>query len=311
MKKIISTTTINPPTEALIKYTKLKDWHIVVAGDLKTNQDSFVGIDNLTYLAPDEQESMAPSLSNLIGWNSMQRRNFAILKAYQMGADVIGIIDDDNIPNDTWGSEILVNKKIEVDFFEIDDIAFDPIGATSNYKDLWHRGFPLQRIPFRNYSNKIRKSIAPQVQAIFWNGDPDVDAICRMIYNPNTTFKEEDFPFASNKPAPFNSQNTIISRDIVKDYFLFPSIGRMDDIWAAYYVQSKGHQVVFSKPEVYSDRSLGTVGRYSIIDDLKKEYLGMEFSLELLMKLGEDSESIKNFVPEKSWSAFLEWEKLF
>ena len=36
MKKYIATTTINPPTEALIKYSKLKDWTVIVAGDLKT-----------------------------------------------------------------------------------------------------------------------------------------------------------------------------------------------------------------------------------------------------------------------------------
>ena len=311
MKKIIATTTINPPTEALIKYTKLKDWHVIVAGDLKTQHELFQSIDNLTYLTPDYQEKMAPELSKLIGWNSMQRRNFAILEAYRMKADVIGIIDDDNVPNDNWGQDILINKEIEVDFYLIDDIAFDPIGSLSNYKHLWHRGFPLQRIPFRNYSNKIKKKIVPQIQAIFWNGDPDIDAICRMIYNPKTSFEDSEFPFASNKLSPFNSQNTIISKEIVKDYFLFPFVGRMDDIWAAYYVQSKGNQVIFSKPEVYSDRSIGTVGRYSSIQDMKKEYLGMEYTLDLLFQLQENSDNIKNFISEKSWDAFSEWKKLF
>jgi hypothetical protein len=310
MKKIIATTTINPPTEALIKYTKLKDWHVVVAGDLKTQHELFQSIDNLTYLTPEYQSKMSPYLSELIGWNSMQRRNFAILEAYRMGADIIGIIDDDNIPNETWGQDILVNKEIEVDFYLTDDVAFDSIGALNGYEHLWHRGFPLQRIPFRNYSNKIKKKIVPQIQAIFWNGDPDIDAICRMIYNPKANFNDSEFPFASDKPSPFNSQNTIISKSVVKDYFLLPFIGRMDDIWAAYYVQSKGNQVVFSKPEVHSDRSLGTIGRYSAIEDMKKEYLGMEFTLELIFELSKNADNIKNFIPEKSWLAFQEWKRI-
>jgi hypothetical protein len=37
MKKIIVTTTINPPTDALLKYAKLEGWTVIVAGDLKTN----------------------------------------------------------------------------------------------------------------------------------------------------------------------------------------------------------------------------------------------------------------------------------
>jgi len=39
MKKFIVTTTINPPTDALLKYSKLEGWTVIVAGDLKTNHD--------------------------------------------------------------------------------------------------------------------------------------------------------------------------------------------------------------------------------------------------------------------------------
>ena len=38
-----------------------------------------------------------PKLSKLIGWNCIQRRNFAILEAYERGAEIIALIDDDNI----------------------------------------------------------------------------------------------------------------------------------------------------------------------------------------------------------------------
>jgi hypothetical protein len=29
---------------------------------------------------------------------------------------------------------------------------------------------------------------------------------------------------------------------MIKDYFLYPHVGRMDDIWASYYVQAKGYE---------------------------------------------------------------------
>ena len=310
MKKFIVTTTINPPTDALLKYSKLEGWTVIVAGDLKTNHDLFRSLENVIYLSPEDQEQKYPKLSELIGWRCIQRRNLAILEAYNLGADLIGIIDDDNIPYEDWGLDLMINKEVEVNYYTIEDTVFDSMGALDGYNHLWHRGFPLEKLPFRDYSNKTKKTITPKIQAIYWNGEPDVDAVCRMIYNPRCEFNDNNFPLSSNKPSPFNSQNIIISRDIVKDYFLFPFIGRMDDIWAAYYVQSKGNQVVFSKPGVLSDRTLGTVGRYSMIEDMKREYIGMENNTKLLNDLAINPDNIKNYLPEQSWLAFQEWKNL-
>jgi hypothetical protein len=310
MKKIIATTTINPPTEALLKYASMPEWHVIVAGDLKTPHELYTNLDNVTYLSPEKQENDYPVLSELIGWRCIQRRNFAILEAYKQGADIIAIIDDDNIPYEGWGEDLMVDQLTEVTMYSTDDVAFDPIGALKEHKELWHRGFPLERVPFRNYSNKYSTSIIPKIQAIFWDGEPDVDAVCRMIYNPYCKFDPSQFPISGDKPAPFNSQNTIISRSIVKDYFLFPHIGRMDDIWAAYYVQSKGNKVVFSKPGVLSDRSLGTAGRYSMVEDMKREYIGMENNMNLLNDLKSNSDTIEKYLPEQSWKAFAEWKNI-
>ena len=281
-----------------------------MAGDLRTPHELFQNLDNVTYLHPEKQEQGYPKLSELIGWKCIQRRNFAILEAYEQGADIIAVIDDDNIPYSGWGEDLMVDKLTEVTMYSIDDVVFDPIGALKEHKELWHRGFPLERVPFRDYTKKTKESIVPKIQAIFWDGDPDVDAVCRMIYSPFCKFDPIQFPIAGTKPAPFNSQNTVLSRDVIADYFLFPHIGRMDDIWAAYHVQSKGNKVIFSKPGVLSDRSLGTVGRYSLIEDMKREYIGMENNLKLLNDLAIAPENIKNFLPERSWEAFQEWKKI-
>lgn len=314
MKKIIATTTINPPTLALLKYIQKEDWQMIIAGDNKTPHEDYRELEvyhkNVTYLSPEEQTNKYPKLSELIGWNCIERRNIAILEAYALGADVIALIDDDNVPYEDWGDDLCIDTEITSNEFEIDDIVFDPIGANPEYREIWHRGFPLEIIPQRNYTKKKSTKITPKVQAIFWNGDPDVDAICRMIYNPKCSFNSQNFPISSNKMAPFNSQNTILSRDVISDYFLFPETERMQDIWAAYYLQAKGHKVVFTKPGVNSDRSLGTSGRYSIINDMKKEYLGMENNLQLIQDVTENPDNIKNYISERSWKAFQEWKKV-
>ncbi|MBV8886539.1 MAG: hypothetical protein JO235_21440 [Chroococcidiopsidaceae cyanobacterium CP_BM_RX_35] len=303
MKKVIVTTTINPVTEALKRFQAMEDWGIVVIGDKKTPID--YKLERGIYVTPQMQEEYDKDLSDAIGWNCIQRRNFGLLWAYDMGAEIVALIDDDNIPYETWGKNLLIGEKAEVNFYETELPAFDPVGAT-NEKRLWHRGYPLQLIPKRDYSKKQKKVMNVDVQADFWNGDPDIDAICRMEHAPECNFDESYFPIASNKVSPFNSQNTFIKGSLLKDYFLFPHIGRMDDIWAAYYVQAKGYKVVYNKASVYQDRNA-----HDLVKDMKQEYIGYENNLGLVNDLTSSSESILSYLPERSIHAFNLYKRHF
>ena len=239
MKKIIVTTSINAPTEAIRKFDAMQDWDLVVIGDLKTPSDYW--LKRGMYLDALAQEEYDKDLSDAIGWNCIQRRNFGLLIAHDMKADVVAVVDDDNIPLADWGENLMVGKEVEVNFYETDLAAFDPIGAT-NYPQLWHRGYPLQLVPKRDYSRKTKRRAVVDVQADFWNGEPDIDAVCRMEHAPECDFDPDVFPIASNRPSPFDSQNTFFTGAMIKDYFLYPHVGRMDDIWASYYVQAKGYE---------------------------------------------------------------------
>lgn len=295
MKKIIVSTTINPVTEAISKFQSMDGWDLIVAGDRKTPNN--YRLSKGLYLSPEMQEKMDPELSEAIGWNCIQRRNFALLKAYQEGADIVALVDDDNIPYDHWGKNLLIGKETDVNFHLTDLPAFDPIGAT-NEKLIWHRGFPLPLVSKRLYNQSVVKKVKPDIQADFWNGDPDIDAICRMEHAPECNFDPKLFPLASNQISPFNSQNTFISRQVIREYFLYPHVGRMDDIWASYYVQAKGFTVVFEKPSVYQRRN-----EHNLIEDMKKEYLGYEHNLQIVTELKQDSESILKFLPKRSIEA--------
>ena len=99
--KYIITTTINNPTEAIHKFDQMQDWKLIVIGDKKTPSD--YNLVNGIYLSPEDQENYDKDLSDAIGWNCIQRRNFGLLKAFELGAEVIATIDDDNIPLDNWG----------------------------------------------------------------------------------------------------------------------------------------------------------------------------------------------------------------
>ena len=112
MKKVIVTTTINPPTEAIEAFDALPDWTLIVVGDRKTPEDYKLARGH--YSTPAEQESYDKALSDCIGWNCIQRRNFGFLLARQFGADIVATIDDDNIPLPGWGEDLLIGKETEV-----------------------------------------------------------------------------------------------------------------------------------------------------------------------------------------------------
>jgi hypothetical protein len=303
MKKFIISTTINPPTEAIEKFDNLKDWNLIVSGDLKTPKN--YKLKNGVYIGPKDQEKISKKLSNLIGWNCIQRRNFAMIMAYKQGADIIATIDDDNIPFTNWCKNLLIENKVSAKKYITKEDAFDPISVT-NYKHLWHRGFPLQILKNKNKNKDIKKINSNfDVQADFWNGDPDIDAVCRMEHAPECKFQTSVFPFTSNKMSPFNSQNTYLKRKVMEHYFLFPHIGRMDDIWASYYVEAKGFKVLYNKPSVYQQRNV-----HDLTKDMKKEYIGYENNLNLIKELKKNPNNIKKFLPKKSWEAFKLYQQI-
>jgi hypothetical protein len=303
MKKVIVTTTINPPTKAIHKFEAMKDWDLVVIGDLKTPRDYRLG--RGVYLDPSAQEKYDKDLSDAIGWNCIQRRNFGLLVAQDMKADVVAVVDDDNIPLAGWGENLMVGKEVEVNYYETDLPAFDPIGAT-NHAQLWHRGYPLQLLPKRDYSRKTKKRVHIDVQADFWNGDPDIDAVCRMEHAPECDFDPKVFPIASNRLSPFNSQNTFITGSMLKDYFLYPHVGRMDDIWAAYYVQAKGYRVAYGKASVYQDRNI-----HDPVRDMKQEYLGYENNLAIVHELPKNADALLAYLPGRAACAFEIYKRHF
>ena len=292
--KIIVTTTINPPTTALQKFSQIDDWKLIVVGDLKTPHDLFKEI-NCIYLHPDEQKKKYPEVSEAIGWNKIQRRNIGFIEAYHLGASVIASVDDDNIPYDNWGKDILLDKETEVDWWKADTV-FDPLSVTK-HNHIWHRGFPLQLVHKRTNNYLGKKTIVPLVQADLWNGDPDVDSIERIVWIAwRQKWRPIDFgkisPYSTPNITPFNSQNTFLSRKVFPYYSCLPFIGRMDDIWGAYMMQKHigVGQIVFNNPSVYQARN-----EHDFVNDMKNEVIGLN-SLDYIFDKYELPDDTKRFV---------------
>ena len=268
----------------------MEDWHLVVVGDENTPNDFH--IEGSTFLSPEAQSSAYPELSELIGWKTIRRRNLGFLWALEAGVEVLATVDDDNVPLANWGTNLSVGTSVTCRQYSGERV-MDPISVT-NYPHLWHRGFPIQMLQNRRYSSSSETSFI-DVEAAFWNGDPDIDAVCRMEHAPDCNFDETFFPFTFDGLSPFNSQNTFLSRRAVKNYFMFPFVGRMDDIWGAYYLQSLGMKTLYSSASVHQSRN-----PHDLTIDFKQEVDGYLGTLRLIDSLIEDPDSIHMHIPTRS-----------
>ena len=298
MNKYIVTTTINPPTLATIKYSRKEDWTLIVVGDTKTPHYDYENL-NCIYLSPEYQEKTYPELSETIGWKSIQRRNIGFVEAYNRGADIVATVDDDNIPYDDWGTNVIVGETVEIDFYNTDLGVFDPLSVTE-HNQVWHRGFPIDLVPYRSrvsYGGKLKRRVL--VQADLWDGDPDIDAMARLSIRPIVKFDKIQGPYGSLSISPFNSQNTFLAREVIPYYSVFPHVGRMDDIWGGYVLQHYfPNSVIYNKASVFQDRNV-----QDLITNLEKEIMGYRKTSELIRSL-PDWQSI---VPKETlsyWDAY-------
>lgn len=308
MKKAIVTTTINKPTEAIMKFCEIareQDWKFFIIGDQKTPHELYVKLedDNVEYWAPQFQEKHFSELSEALEWNTIQRRNIGFIVAYNWGADVIATVDDDNIPLEHWGENLYVNTQVTTDVYEVTGYpVFDPL-SVSMCNNLWHRGYPIELLSGKNdVTTKEKETRTVLVQADLWTGDPDIDAICRIAYHPqvHTLIKGN---FYGDPLVPFNSQNTFLSRTVFPTYFLFPGIGRMDDIWASYILQYYFPQsVLVNEPTVYQKRN-----EHDLYKDLEAELIGYRNTLNLLNHI----DSWSGFIPQKSYHAYQVYKGYF
>lgn len=288
----ICTTTIYEPSEATKLFAQITDHRhnvkFVIAGDTKTPDEAYFELErqhqNVRYLSFEEQNRLYPSLCEVIPPKCIQRRNFAFLYASEQGADWIVTVDDDNIPYEQWASylDILEGRQyLEVDRYRPNNKnVADPLSVSNIGDRVWHRGYPKVVFPDRSsrYEGKsIMKSSDFDVVAMLWDGDMDVDAICR-VSDPDKSFgvklETPDFFTFEGAVSVFNSQNTAFRASLLNyGYAMMPHAGRMDDIWPSYLVQlNRPTRVLFTSPTVYQNRNAHTLSV-----DIRGELIGLEW----------------------------------
>lgn len=289
MKTALITTTINVP-HVLEHYRAIgSNVRFFVAGDQKSPHQAIgdlletIGRSGYgeeacePYYHPVDQEGLNYACSELIGWNSIQRRNIALLEAVKWGAEIIVSTDDDNIPLDwdyfqrfteTLDARLWNGCRATGQSFDVGQL-LDPIAP--------HRGFPL------NYGKnfKIESVVGAKigVAAGICLGDPDVSAVTRMANAPVVHRVSEllrtGIVVKPGTKTVFNSQNSAFIRELAPAFFMLPGVGRYDDIFASLIMQrvmqERAWHVHFGQPFVWQQRN-----QHNLVRDLENELYGME-----------------------------------
>jgi hypothetical protein len=255
------------------------DIRIFVAGDRKTPKEAYeliLAMENTQISLPESGHQW--KCSELIGWDSIQRRSVAFLEALKWGADVIVSIDDDNVPTG-------------LNYFEHHQnaIAKPHNGVIALNGELWfdvgsllqpqakHRGFPNSRRPKNYFTHAVDVKIG--VSAGICLGDPDIDAVTRIALKPEvhqvSQLLEVGIACSSQVWTVFNSQNSAVLRELVPAWGMVPFVGRMDDIYASLIVQrvmrERNLHTHFGKPFVWQSRN-----PHNLVKDLRGEIDGYE-----------------------------------
>ena len=308
MKTIVVLTTIQKPTNCVEKWAKLLPNGIIAVGDRKTppGWDSpgvkFIGI---------EEENNEFILSTLLPENHYCRKMLGYLEAINSGADIIFDTDDDNEPYfDCWTNGVPVpSSKHIASFVPPNNQGF--VNPYSFYAPeglkAWPRGTPLQKIacPHTNLAylcTDSTKTLGENSSRIpIWqglvDGDPDVDAIHRLVFGVEFNFlKKNPLVLPPGVFAPFNSQNTAwIDSHIFPLLYLPTTVTfRYTDILRSYValsiMEKMDLSLGFTPATAYQKRN-----EHNLMQDFKSEmsmYLSTNDVMECLCKITSKEFSI-------------------
>ena len=271
-EKCVIITTINKPTETILKHINNKDYDVIIVGDEKTPND----YKNLhcIFLDIPSQDMLFPELSKLLPYNHYSRKNLGYLYAIKKGYKVIYETDDDNIPFDTFDNVLQLTNTNIITEQNNPWINIFKYFTFNNY--IWPRGFPLSLLKQDpNYLIEDTDKKPSIINGLVKN-DPDVDALFRIICNHQSSivWEEGKSVLINNKNVcVFNTQNTFwLNPDLFICLFLPCSVSfRYCDILRSIItniiLKKTDTYMMYTSPNVIQHRN-----QHDLMSDFKSEY---------------------------------------
>jgi hypothetical protein len=292
MDKTIVVTTINKPTTATKKFSKVENSKLIIVGDNKT--PSSYKLDNCDVITIEDQIKLNYKILKYLPFNHYSRKNIGyIYSIKEYSSKYIFDSDDDNILYDELSYPVQDNEVNVID----SDQGFINIYKHFTNDNIWPRGLPLNCIKDKNSFSKIKTNNykVPIIQTLA-DGDTDVDSIYRFLINKEVTFKKNMlFLLEKGTVCPFNSQSTIIRNDVLPLMYLPYSVSfRFTDILRGIIAQpilwAHGMNLGFSSPILYQDRN-----EHNLMKDFESEvsmFLNVEQTYEIACSVSSSQSSI-------------------
>jgi len=271
-EKCVIITTINKPTETIIKHINNNDYDVIIVGDNKT-PDDYKKL-KCIYLDIDSQNKLFPELSEMLPLNHYCRKNLGYLYAIKKGYKIIYETDDDNIPYDNFDN-ILQYNNIQM-ITEQNSKWINIFKYFTNNAYIWPRGFPLSLLKNEPKFSIENTDIKPSIINGLVENDPDVDALFRIICNHQTSIcweKDKNVLINNKNVCVFNTQNTFWINPEIFICLLIPSsvsfryCDILRGIITNIILKETNNYMMYSSPNVIQKRN-----EHDLISDFKSEY---------------------------------------
>ena len=197
----------NPVMRTLAEQCSSREIAFYVIGDVPSPSDFH--IDGCDFYSLDRQRETGFQLAELLPVRHYGRKNIGYLLAIQSGSGMILETDDDNLPTEGFWAPRQLDQKVKT----VEGTQWTNVYSFFSEENIWPRGLPLDaaRVPAEKYEELREKVVSCPIQQGLVNGDPDVDAVFRLVLPAPIplTFKERrSVAIGSEAWCPFNSQNT-------------------------------------------------------------------------------------------------------
>jgi hypothetical protein len=245
--------------------------NFVVVGDSISPTDFLLS--GCDYYSVDRQLATRFRYAHAAPLRHYARKNIGYLISIRNGSNIIVESDDDNYPLAGFWSRRQRTQRAHV---------FEKAGWLNVYShfcnsSIWPRGMPLDAVrqPLLPLADALLQDCDCPIQQGLCNGDPDVDAIYRLVNPLPINFEDRGSVALANKSwCPFNSQNTTWWQEAFPLMYLPGTCSiRMTDIWRSFIAQriawANEWNVLFHKPTVYQERNA-----HNLMGDFKDEISG-------------------------------------
>ena len=241
----------------LASQSKARGLSFFVIGDVSSPAEFL--LDGCEFYSIDRQKAAGFATTDLTPLRRYSRKNIGYLLAMQAGSELILETDDDNMPRE----EFWQPRHLESNTKLVPGGDWRNVYAYFTDVSVWPRGFPLDsaRATPPDYDGLPEAPVTCPIQQGLPDGDPDVDAIYRLLFPLDIIFRtDRQLAFGNGAWCPFNSQSTAWFPQAYGLMYL-PSYStfRMSDIWRSFVAQriawENGWSLLFRGPDMYQDRN--------------------------------------------------------